>query len=226
MCLILGLPALCACAPTEFSTLTLYESPHSFVRLEANHDLGKAERYSHPASVPVDRMTAVLRGIIVEAALTRMPVYDDLSVPRRHPAFTEEQVAFWAPLLSVALSKATAEEVVTFYQTRQISGVRREVTSGGLFIEGEELHFILTNVQAKTHTIADVGTPDTMDDRLTPLRPIAPQRGTVDFEPAQYGRPARSGGLIGGLFHWERRELIILVNRLPVDQPATPASLQ
>ena len=49
--------------------------------------------------------------------------YDDTSLPRVHPAFTDREVAFFAPLLTLGLSKATPEEVVTFYQTRNLSAL-------------------------------------------------------------------------------------------------------
>lgn len=144
----------------------------------------------------------------------RLPIYDDLNLPRWHRAFGEEAVVFWAPLLSLALSKATPEEMVTFYQSRQLSGVKREVTSGGIFLNGEGLHFFLSNYRSDTHSAADIGVADTLDDRLTPLRSLAPQKGALRFEPSEFQRPAETQGA-GKLLHWDRRELIIQIDRLP-----------
>ena len=53
--------------------------------------------HAHPASVSTEQMAAVLRGIRVREPLTRLPLYDDLSIPHRHRAFNEEAVMFWAP---------------------------------------------------------------------------------------------------------------------------------
>jgi hypothetical protein len=114
----------------------------------------------------------------------------------------------------MALSKATPEEVVTFYHTRKISALTREVTSGGLFVQGDEFHLILANFRSHTRYMADFGGAETQDDRLTPMQSLAPQDGHLDFEPdsAKGGRPV--GGL-GQIFHWDRRELVVLYKHLP-----------
>lgn len=165
-------------------------------------------------------MATALRGIIVQEPLTRLPLYDDLSIPRRHPAFSESEIEFWAPLFRLALSKATPDELVTFYQSQPLSGMKREVTSGGLFLDGEELHVVLSNYRSHTLSSGDTSSADTMDDRLTPLRSLAPQKGALSFEPSEFQRPADPTG-IASLFHWDQRELVIRVNRLPL--PPTTA---
>jgi hypothetical protein len=169
-------------------------------------------------------MAAVLRGIVVREPLTRLPLYDDLSIPRRHPAFNESAIEFWAPLLRLALSKATPEEVVTFYQSQPLSGMRREVTSGGMFLDGEDLHIVLSNYRSHTLSSGDTSSADAMDDRLTPLRSLAPQKGALYFEPSEFQRPAEPIS-VASLFHWDRRELIIYVNRLPLTPTATKPAL-
>lgn len=222
----LGFSVLVGCAPAQFTTLTIYETPQAFVRLETDRALGQGAGHSHPADVSPEQIAAVLRGIIVQEPLTRLPFYDDLSIPRRHPAFNEGAVMFWAPLLSQAFHKATPEEVVTFYQSRRISGVNREVTSGGVFLDGENLHILLSNYRSETHPTADIGMADTEDDRLTPLRSLAPQKGTLHFEPSEFQHPSEPQG-VGRLFHWDRRELIIQVKRLPAKQlPAEQSTLR
>ena len=221
--LSLGITALAGCTAGQFPTLTIYETPNAFVRLQTDPQAGQNAGHSHPVQVPAEQIGAVLKGIIVEEPLTRLPLYDDLTVPRRHQAFSEEEIAFWAPLFSLALQKATPEEVVTFYQSRRVSGVKREVTSGGLFMEGTDLHVILSNYRSSTHSTADIGTADTQDDRLTPLRSLAPQKGSLRFEPSDLQRPAAPQGA-GRLFHWDRRELIIQVGRLPPPAPIESSS--
>jgi hypothetical protein len=165
-------------------------------------------------------MAAVLRGIIIQEPLTRLPLYDDLSIPRRHQAFTEEEVAFLAPLLRLGLNKAAPEEVVTFYQSKQLAFMNREVTSGGVYVDGERLHVVLSNYRSETNSTADSGMADNQDDRLTPLRSLAPQKGTLQFEPPEFQvRPDDDG--LAALLQWDKRELIILLSRLPVT-PAVP----
>jgi hypothetical protein len=168
-------------------------------------------------------MAAVLRGIVVQEPLTRLPLYDDLSIPRRHPVFTESAIEFWAPLFCLALSKSTPDELVTFYQSRPLSGMRREVTSGGVFLTGNTLHILLSNYQSHTLSTGDTGSADTMDDRLTPLRSLAPQKGTLHFEPAEFQvMPNEDGPVV--LLRWDKRELIIQIDRLPVKSMAPPPS--
>ena len=168
-------------------------------------------------------MATVLRGIMIQEPLTRLPFYDDLSIPRRHRAFSEEAVAFWAPLLRLGLNKATPEEVVTFYQSKQLAFMKREVTSGGLFLDGEKLHVVLSNYRSETSSTADSGMADNQDDRLTPLRSLAPQKGILHFEPREFQvRPDDDG--LAALFQWDKRELIIQLDRVPVKSTASPPS--
>jgi hypothetical protein len=163
-------------------------------------------------------MATVLRGIIVQEPLTRVPLYDNLSTPRRHAAFTEDAVEFWAPLLSLALRTATPEELVTFYQSTRLSGIRREVTSGGLFVDGDELHVILSNLRSSTHYTGDIGVADTEDDRLTPMRSLAPQVGKLAFSPESASRDATPVGM-SRVFHEDQRELIVLYKTIKPDPP-------
>lgn len=218
---LLGLLVLSGCASAPIPTLTVYETPHSFVRLQTDPSSWQQPRHSHPADVSTEQLEAVLRGIMIQEPLTRVPLYDDLGAPRRHPAFTEEAVAFWAPLLRLGLNKATPEEVVTFYQSRPLAFMRREVTSGGVYLEGEKLHIALTNYHSETNSIADSGMADNQDDRLTPLRSLAPQKGTLDFEPPEFRVKPEDDGLAAWV-QWDKRELIIRLGRLPVKARVPP----
>lgn len=211
----LGFAALAGCASGQFPTLTIYDSPQAFVRLQADRTFWQQTEYSHPANISTEQMMAVLRGIVVREPLIRLPFYDDLSVPSRHQAFDEKDIIFLAPLLSLALQKAASEEMVTFYQSRHLSGGAREVTSGGIFLEGENLHFILSNYRSNARFTADTGAPSPLGDRITPLQPLAPQWGRLEFEPLSALQPA-SSGLWSKILQTDRRELIILIRQLPV----------
>ena len=224
--------ALVGCSSPQFTTLTIYETPQSFVRLEIDRTLGQQAGHTHPSDVSPELMAAVLRGITIQEPLTRIPLYDDWTVPRRHPAFSDEEVEFWAPKISLALRKATSQEIVTFYQTVQTPGTRRVVTSGGLYVDEDELHLILSNLRSSTHYMADIGVADVADDRLTPMRSIAPQQGQLVFVPeSAHRKPSRS--VLARLFHEDRRELIVLYKTLPSSHAGsiteglpTPASKQ
>jgi hypothetical protein len=201
------------CAPTEFTTLTLYDTPDAFVRLETDPAVEQGRGHSHPATITADQVAAVLHGILVEEPITRAPFYDDMSQPRRHRAFDGQTITLFTPLLVVALGKATSEEIVTFYQSKRLSGTSREVTSGGLFVREDGLHIIFGNYRSHTHYMADPGVVDTADDRLTPLRALAPQQGRLAFDPPTALRTA-SSSLWSKFLQQEKRELIILFNNL------------
>ena len=217
LCLALSWLLAFGCAPAQFTTMTIFDTPTAFVRLEAE-SVDPERGHTHPISLTPEQMAVVLSGITVEEPWAKLPIYDDTSQPHRHPAFTEKEVMFFSPLLAVALSKATPEEVVTFYQSRYLSGTSREVTSGGLFVQGEELHIILANYRSPTHYSADIGVADTTDERLVPLRAIAPQRGKLDFEPHAVKREASANGFAGWFQH-DRREVIVLYKFLPAGAP-------
>ena len=223
--LALSLPVLSGCAPVQFTTITIFDTPTAFVRLETNRTVGPGRGHSHPVSMTLEQMAAVLSGITMEEPLAKLPIYDDLSLPRHHPAFTDNEVSFFAPLLVAALSKTTPEEVVTFYETNALSGTNREVTSGGLFVQGQELHFILANYRSPTHYAADIGVADTTDDRLTPMQSLAPQRGRLDFDPASAKREPRIS-LFAKMFQLDRREVIVSYKLLPPQPLRQPSSIR
>jgi len=203
-----------ACGPSQFTTVTIYETPARFVRLEFDRTVKKGAEHSHPISLTPEQIAAVLDGVKIVEPLAKLPIYDDTSAPHVHPAFTDREVGFFAPLLALALSRATPEEVVTFYQTRDISALSREVTSGGVFVQGDELHLILANYRSQTHYSADLGVAETQDDRLTPMQSLSPQRGRLVFETYSAKREQSAGGL-QKLFQWDRREVAVLYKQLP-----------
>ena len=208
---------LVACAPTQFTTLTVYDSLHSFVRLEVDRNRDHDVTRSHPVDISPEQMVALLSRLIFEEPVAKLPFYDDLSQPRRHPALTESEITLLAPLLATALKKAGPEEIVTFYHSTARSSTQRLVTSGGLFVEGDDLHFLLANYRSPTHFNADAGVVDTMDDRLTPLRSIAPQRGRLEFDPScSMGTPTE--GILPGWLQPKRHEIVV---RYKLVQPHT-----
>lgn len=208
------LGSLVACATRQFVTATLYESPHSFVRLEFDRTVEKGKGHSHPVTLTVEQVVAVLRGVMIEEPYGRMPIYDDLGEARRHPAFADAQILFFAPLLARGLVMATPEEVVTFYQSVGVAGAQRYVTSGGVFVDEDKLHFVLSNYRSKGHYMADISSADTVDDRQTPMKSLAPQRGKLEFEPKEFQVSSAPNGP-ASLLSWSRPELVILYRQLP-----------
>ena len=219
----LGIGVIAACSSRQFTTITIYDTPAAFVRLEFDRTVKKGTEHTHPISLTPQQVAAVLGGVIVHEpnAFVRGDIFQRDPVPRVHPAFSDKDIAFFAPLLALALSKATPEEVVTFYQTRDLSVLSREVTSGGLFVQGDQLHLILPNYRSSTRYMADIGMAETQDDRLTPMQSLSPQRGRLDFEPRSAKWEQQTDGL-GKVFQQDNRKLIVLYKQLqprPLVQP-------
>lgn len=223
---LIGAGLIEACSPRQFTTITIYDTPNAYVRLEFDRTVKQGTEHSHPISLRTEQIAAVLGGVRIEEppALVRGDILLQDPVPRVHPAFTDKDIALFAPLLVQALSKATPEEVVTFYQSQHLSGgTSREVTSGGLFVQGDELHIILGNYRSSTHYMADIGVADTTDDRLTPMQSLAPQRVTLQFEPSEAWQQVQPNGG-ARLLYWDRRELIIRFKELKSRPLTYPAS--
>ncbi|MFY4729584.1 hypothetical protein, partial [Nitrospira sp. BLG_2] len=126
------------------------------------------------------------------------------------------EISFFAPYFAEGLRKATSEEIVTFYQARQKDTLIDKVlfvTSGGMFVHGDELHLILGNYRSETGYAPDPGIGDKFDGRSTPLQPIAPQRTEVYFEPATAVAPSQHG-ILQSLLRPKRQEIVVLFKKL------------
>ncbi|MCP9456764.1 MAG: hypothetical protein NNA18_11740 [Nitrospira sp.] len=220
LCVVVMGFVISACQSQHALTQTIYESPSRFVRLEADHTVGGG--HSHPADVTTAEVAAVLGGIIINEPvklIPSLPFFGKDEEPPRHPAFTTAEIGFFAPLLTQGLKMATPDQVVTFYQSVQQTAVIRRVTSGGVFLDGDELHIIVSNYRSPTHYSSDPGTADTHDDRLMPLRSITPLQPKLDFEPATALVPPQVGTFFSRLFRPDRPELIVRLSQVRAGLP-------
>jgi len=205
-----------SCSPRQFPTLTIYDKPAAFVRLEFDRTVKTGSEHSHPISLTPEQVAAVLGGVRIEEPRTFVQG-DILAV------FSEEEIAFFAPLIAQALWQARPEEVVTFYETRYLSATRRAVTSGGLFVQGDVLHLILANYWAPVDYRADFVLSATQDDRLMPMNSLTTHGGHLDFEPhsARWERPTEG---FERVFQSDSRDLAVLYKQLPPYRMVQPAS--
>jgi hypothetical protein len=208
--------SLAACQNRPFQTATIYDDPSRFVRLEVDPMMGSG--HSHPVGITTDDMIALLSGVMIEEQPMFMAPTSLLTKdkePRQHPAFNPEEISFFAPLLAKGLGSAKSEEVVTFGQTSQITAITSKVTSGGMFVDDDELHFILSNYRSETNYSPDPGiSGTTLDGHSSPLRSIAPQRTKLYFEPRS-AVAASHDGMLSSLLRPDRREIVILFKKLP-----------
>lgn len=207
--------SLTACQTRPIQTETIYDDPSRFVRLEVDSTVGGS--HSHPITITTDAMIAVLSGVMIEEQpmfMTPTSLLTKDKEPRQHPAFNPEEVSFFAPIMAKGLGKAKSEEVVTFGRTSQMTTSTSKVTSGGVFVDGDELHLILSNYRSETNYAPDPGiSATTLDAHSSPLRSIAPQRTKLYFEPRSAEAASREG-MFGSLLRPDRRELVILFKKL------------
>lgn len=211
MALLLGLTA---CQTRPLPSVAIYEDQSQFVRLEEDSTVGG--NHSHPAHVTTEEMAAVLSGVMIEEP-TRLtsyvPFLGEDGEPLQHPAFSKADISFFAPLLAKGLESAKPEEIVTFYRIVRQSKTIDHVTSGGVFIDGDKLHFMLSNYRSPTRYPQDAETMRYVDGRSTPLQPITPQEKKLDFQPARAVVPLRQG-VLKNPFRPKRREIVILFKTL------------
>jgi len=185
--LVMGiLVFLTGCAAPHFFTVTIYDSPDRVVKLQAVPDANEGKGFSHPAYIDEETLSKVMRGLQVEihnAALSGL-FLGGSGTSKRLRAFSDREITFFAPLFAKGLAQATPEELVTFYETADISDLYQLTTSGGIFVKGNEIHFLLSNHAVKTRIWQDNDQYEA-PYHLRPLEPIDPQPGRLVFDPSQ-----------------------------------------
>ncbi|GKS65417.1 hypothetical protein YTPLAS72_27210 [Nitrospira sp.] len=208
------LVGLTACQNLPILTEPIYEDQSLIVRLAVDQTIGGG--HSHPATFEGEEMSSFLSGVIIEeptSLVPPLPLPGQRSEPSRHPAFTAAEIDLLAPILAKGLNSAKPEEIVTFYWITQPPPVD-QVTSGGIFVEGDELHFILGNYRSPTRYPPDAETIQSLDGRSTPLQPLVPQETLMTFNPATVLVPLKQGALKNP-FRAKRREIAVLFKQLP-----------
>jgi hypothetical protein len=96
------------------------------------------------------------------------------------PAFRPEELTLLSQQIAEALAKARPDERVTFYLSQPQTSVKRIITTGGLYVHGTELHFILGNWQV----VYGIPAYGMIYDRRYPMRPTAAKGFYLYFYPA------------------------------------------
>lgn len=202
---------LLGCEVPQLVTRVVYEDPTNFVRLEPDPaSLPEAPEtvHSHPARIAVDQMARLLRGFWVREHKNFIQVrWSGLGT--QEPAFTDEEIEMLAPKLAEALAQAGPTERVTFYLSRPQTSIKREITSGGLYVKDGRVHFVLSNFRI----IYGIPAYGMVYDRRYPLMPTAPKGFDVLFTPAQALVPLETG-LWNRLWGREKDEVVIDLAKL------------
>ena len=187
-CLILS---LVACSTPSFQTLKIFDSPGRAVALQVMPDAYGGRGYDHPVSITKEEMIRIMEGIRVE----KRGLYSGASSGSSHlpPAFSQSEIQFFAPLIVKGLSRATPEEMVTFFETAEIEtdDVERNyqlTTSGGFYVAGGNFYVALSNFSVKTPMWQDAEESQNEEGsiRTRPLEQLEPEPGRLIFEPREF----------------------------------------
>lgn len=208
---------LSACAIPQVPSRTVYEDPVNYVRLE--EDAGvlpewSPGHHSHPAAIGTERLRAILSGLKIQERRTALQRWIQGEAPMV-PAFTDEALALLSAQISEALAQAKYNERVTFYLSRPQTSARRVITSGGIYVQGTELHVILGNWQI----IYGIPTYGMIYDRRYPMRPTAAKGFDLFFQPPDAVIPVKSSWL-DDLLANGKDELVLDLSKIQVPEPA------
>ena len=129
--------------------------------------------------------------------------------------FTEEELALLSAQLTDGLAQAQYNERVTFYLSQPLTFMRRTITSGGVYVRGNELHLLLGNWRI----IYGVPSYGMIYDRRYPMRPTAAKGFNLSFEPAE-AVIAQESSFVDDLFANTKDELVIDLSKVQIADPA------
>ena len=172
------------CTAPHFFTVTIYESSNRVVKLQVVPDANDGKGFSHPADITEEKLAAVMRGLQVEIhnSPLSIPFLGRTREVGRRRVFSEAEVKFFAPQFVKGLAQATPEERITFYENAEVSDFYALTTSGGVYVKGEEIHFLISNFNVQTRIWQD-NEQYKAPYHLRPMEPIDPEPGRLLFSP-------------------------------------------
>ncbi|HSQ52642.1 MAG TPA: hypothetical protein VLL94_15440 [Nitrospiraceae bacterium] len=173
---------LAACAIPVVPYRTVYEDPVNYVRLEVDDTVlpeWPPSAHAHPKAMRAEDLSRILGSISVKEH--RIWLQEKLQGEALLvPAFRPEELTLLSQQIAEALAEARPDERVTFYLSQPQTSVKRIITTGGLYVHGTELHFILGNWQI----VYGIPAYGMIYDRRYPMRPTAAKGFYLYFYPA------------------------------------------
>ena len=211
---------LTGCALPHVPSRVVYEDPINYVRLEEDKTVlpeWPQGHFSHPAILTKELIETILLGLKVqEHRIT--PQQWIQGVAPVVQVFNADEVALLSPQLAEGLAEARYNERVTFYLSQPLTFFRRMITTGGMYVKGNELHLLLGNWQM----IYSVPAYGMIYDRRYPMRPTAAKGFDLLFEPADAVIPQKSSWL-DEMFANAKDELVIDMSKVEIPtSPPTP----
>ena len=181
VCALGGVVLLAAGCTTAPPPRALYKDMATAIRIQPDNKAGNG--HSHPAQVSPDVIQHVLNGVRIQSRKSVVPSILTGEAPLVL-AFSREEQTLLAPHLSQALAEAKPEELVTFYRRVSTSAVGLAITSGGLFVHGQHLYFILANDRTLPSEGMSQSIVSEIDPVENPLLPISRTSFRATFVPA------------------------------------------
>ncbi len=172
---------LSACAIPIVPYRAVYEDPVNYVRLEVDDAVlpeWPPSAHAHPKAMDSEEVARILGGISVKEHRIWLQKWLQGEAPLM-PAFRPEELTLLSRQIAEAFAAAKPDERVTFYLSQPQTSVKRIITTGGLYVHGTELHFILGNWQI----VYGIPTYGMIYDRRYPMRPTAAKGFDLFFEP-------------------------------------------
>jgi hypothetical protein len=174
---------LTACAIPMVPYRAVYEDPVNYVRLEVDDEVlpeWPPSAHAHPKAMRAEDVARILGGISVKEDRIWLQRWLQGEAPLM-PAFRPEELALLSQQISEAFALARPDERVTFYLSQPQTSVKRVITTGGVYVHGTELHFILGNWQV----LYGIPTYGMIYDRRYPMRPTAAKGFYLFFDPGE-----------------------------------------
>ena len=171
------------CAIPMVPYRTVYEDPVNYVRLEVDDEVlpeWPPSAHAHPKAIRVEDVARILGSISVKEHQIWLQKWLQGEAPLI-PVFRPEELVLLSEQIAEAFALARPDERVTFYLSQPQTSVKRVITTGGVYVHGTELHFILGNWQV----VYGIPTYGMIYDRRYPMRPTAAKGFYLYFYPAE-----------------------------------------
>jgi hypothetical protein len=172
---------LAGCAIPMVPYRTIYEDPVNYVRLERDETVlpeWPPSEHAHPKAINAEHVAHILGGISVKEHRVWLQRWLQGEAPLI-PAFRPNELTLLSREIAEAFAEAKPDERVTFYLSQPQTSVKRIITTGGLYVHGTDLHFILGNWQI----VYGIPTYGMIYDRRYPMRPTAAKGFNLFFKP-------------------------------------------
>jgi len=191
-------------------------------QVQVRNDRLAGSGHSHPAVVTAGRVAQILFGIRVKKRGD--PIIGILTGQAEEvQAFSNQEVEALAPALSRALAIATPQEIITFYRRYSDAGQGLGVTSGGLFLEGHQLYFVLANFRNRPSDVLSQAVVYEFDPVNEPLMSLKAMSFAVHFVPADALVPSDTP--LVWRYEDPGKFFVLDLDRLPPEPRLTPPSV-